>query len=296
VTTQQFLNHNSHDKGLLKTETLTDAQGLKWTETENTYEFRAVVDYDKIKANDRWTAAQFAIANHIELSPLTVFPELIQTDKRFYEGSDTAGQASYTAHQYDEFGNVTRFTDGGDFNVPGDDVVAAITYTGTASGRHAACASQYLVGLADGITVTTGGNVMRRRTADFDCANGDLRAVHQYLEDGRDATTDLAYDAYGNLARVLGPANQAGQRLELAFVYDSETQTYPVSITSTIGDRPRFLIGSFSNNQPDREVGHATPSAYRHFGYSLACHPARQQSQCLFLRRRGLPSLPGNTI
>jgi hypothetical protein len=203
-TVQTYGNEHFYNKGLLLTETLYGAGTDRWTETVNAYEFWQIGDDVNATVNpgdlDRFT----------NLSHMTLFPRLKRTEKNFYEGTDTARQVSYTEHRYDQYGNVTEFTDGGDLNDPADNVTAAITYTGAAGGRHAACADRHLVGLADGITVTTAGNVVRRRTADFDCNNGDLKAVHQHLEDGRAATTELDYDTYGNRFRNLSSSATNG--------------------------------------------------------------------------------------
>jgi len=44
----------------------------------------------------------------------TVFPALVQVDKRFFEGQVTPGKTTYETYEYDSLGNVIHFFNAGD--------------------------------------------------------------------------------------------------------------------------------------------------------------------------------------
>ena len=149
---------------------------------------------------------------------------LTRTDRRFHEGNASPGKTTYTTHEYDPLGNVTRFTDAGDTGAA-DDVVAVIAYT--------ACPN-YLV-KPTRIDVTGGGAALRRREATLDCATGNVTEVRQVLANGSAATTNLAYLPNGNLQSVTGPANHAGQRYTLTYEYDPVVATHVARVTDSFG-------------------------------------------------------------
>jgi RHS repeat-associated protein len=209
---REFLNDSYYRKGLLKSEILQDAQGpqvLRFTETENTYQLRDVLS--GLAPADAGSVAA------------TLFPELIRTDKRFYEGQPSFGKSTFTTHEYDTLGNITRFTDDGEPGLATDNVDATITYT--------SC-STYVI-KSDSITVRGNGVEMRRRNANIDCATGNVTQVRQSLADLSTAITDLSYFANGNLQTVTGPANKNGQSYSLRYTYDPTVATHVESITDS---------------------------------------------------------------
>ena len=211
-TLEEFFNDSFYSKGLLKRELTQDSAGNPFTEIQNTYFLRdiatglAVVD------------AQSATA--------TVFPELIRTDERFYEGNAAPGKATYSTNEYDALGNIIHFFDAADVGVS-DDVEATIAYS--------ACAASHIVGTPVEISVLSNGVVMRHRTAAVECSNGDVTDVTQFLENGDAVGTDLEYFTNGNLKRVTGPPNLHGQRYQLDYEYDSTVQTHSTRIEDSFG-------------------------------------------------------------
>ncbi len=211
--TQEYLTDSVYTKGLLKRERSADGANQPYLETENTFALRDVE-----------TGAAPADATSITA---TIFPQLVETTRRFHEGSPSAQKATSTTFAYDDYGNVTRFVDTGDAG-PADDVAARIDYK--------LCTNSYIVGKAARIVVTDASNrTLRERQGEIDCATGNLSQVRQLLENGQAAVTDLSYFPNGNLKTVTGPANAKGQRYALDYVYDDAVSTYPVSITDSFG-------------------------------------------------------------
>ncbi|MCI5190326.1 MAG: sugar-binding protein, partial [Candidatus Electrothrix sp. AS4_5] len=107
-TVQTFLNRNYYEKGLLVSEIVLDGEGKKYLETLNSYQLRDV---------DSGQILQGAFKDSLTA---TVFPELIRTDKKFYEGQDEPGISTYQTFEYDALGNVKHFFDAADAGAEDD--------------------------------------------------------------------------------------------------------------------------------------------------------------------------------
>ncbi|MFZ3090664.1 MAG: SpvB/TcaC N-terminal domain-containing protein [Nitrospirota bacterium] len=212
IITREYLNDTFYTKGLLKKELTNDSSARPYIETENTYLLRDV--------DTGYEPADGASAT------AAIFPMLIRTDRRFYEGQMAAGKATYTTHRYDTLGNIAYFFDAGDGGAS-DDVEADIAYT--------QCPDTYIVGKANSINVKGNGALMRRREANIDCTTGNLTQVRQYLETGQSAVTDLIYYPNGNLMSVTGTANKNNQRYTLTYEYDPVVSTHVTKITDSFG-------------------------------------------------------------
>lgn len=118
TTTYTYQNTNYYSKGQLTKVEVSDGEGRKYTEVEHTYVLRNVEsgqDLGQPGDADKLTTA-------------TLFPQLVRTDRRFYEGQGIAGKATWVTYAYDAVGNVTQYRDYGDVG-NGDDVVADIAYS-----------------------------------------------------------------------------------------------------------------------------------------------------------------------
>ncbi len=219
---REFLNKSFYTMGLLKREMLFGNKpdpDLPFTETENFYQLL------EISTQDRLTAEQ---ENGMESVRLTVFPQLVRTDKFYYEGVQQPGEHKQTSmiYLYDELGNITTYIDTGDES-PFDDLYAEIEYS--------SCQDTYVVGLPNKITVNSTEGLLRHREADIDCATANLNQVRQYLLNGDAAVTDLNYYPNGNLKKVTGPANHKGERFVLNYSYDPTVATHVTSISDSFG-------------------------------------------------------------
>src|SRR5690606_7846836 len=99
---QTFANDNYYTKGLLLSETMTDGDGNKYVEKVNEYELR---NLETSKITD--------IQPYKEKAE-PVFPALIATVQKFYEGEADPGKQTRTTYDYDVRGNVVTYVDYGD--------------------------------------------------------------------------------------------------------------------------------------------------------------------------------------
>ncbi|MEJ3748544.1 SpvB/TcaC N-terminal domain-containing protein [Actinomycetes bacterium KLBMP 9797] len=217
TVTREFRTDSHYTQGLLSRQVTADAAGNPFQETTNTYLLRDVVA---------------AAAPDPASTTATIFPQLVRTDERFYEGQPTPGKSTYREMSYDEVGNVVRTLDAGDVGA-GDDVEEKIRYTA----EDSACRASGVVGAAKAITVRGNGVLMRHRESTVDCATGNVTQHRAVLADGNKAVTDLTYFADGNLKSVTGPANAKGQRYRLDYEYDPATTTHVTAMKDSFGYR-----------------------------------------------------------
>ncbi|WP_295795219.1 SpvB/TcaC N-terminal domain-containing protein [Mucilaginibacter sp.] len=199
-TVQQFITTAYYAKGLLKSEVVQDADGNKFTETDNLYDLRTVVDSVQ-------------------------FPALVQTSKLFYEGQATAGVSTATKFDYDNLGNVTSIYDQGD-GTANDLVMATVTYQNNDP--------LYIKNIPASIVVNTTEGLKRKRTTVID-GFGDITKISQYLADGTSAVYDMKYDAYGNLSQITRPTNDSNKRMFYAYTYDNLVNSYITKVTDAYG-------------------------------------------------------------
>lgn len=211
---RRYLNDNFYEKGLPVVEFLEDAAGKKFTESTYTYELKdsktgnpVDVSFEK---NDAGTA----------------FPALTTVEKRFYEGQGSA-QKTMTCHfSYDRYGNVISYEELGE-NTPADDLSIKTAY-------HY-YPDLHLVGAPEETVFRGNGGIYRQQRVEIEPATGNIRQVIQFTEASTTAVHQLDYDPYGNVIRVLRPANHRGQRLAYDYVYDPEVHTYVVAVTDSYG-------------------------------------------------------------
>ncbi|HEX6682415.1 MAG TPA: SpvB/TcaC N-terminal domain-containing protein, partial [Candidatus Limnocylindrales bacterium] len=208
----EYRTDGYYTRGLPSRESIQDAAGRKFVETEHSYLLRDVASGAE-PADPRSTGS--------------IFPQTVRTDQRYFEGSPTPGSSTFTTRHYDTFGNIDRYTDAGDSGAE-DDVSATVQYS--------TCAATHIVGAAVNIrTVSAAGTELRRREATVDCVTGNLTQVRYFLADGRAAVTDLEYFPDGNLRLITNPPNQAGQRYQLLYEYDPTVSTHVTRVLDSFG-------------------------------------------------------------
>jgi len=156
------------------------------------------------------------------------FPYLMSKTTNFYELSGTLSMSSRETYDYDAYGNVTTYTESG--NSDEDDTVSAVI-------AYTYLTGSYIMNLPSSITVTGGGKLHRQRGATYD-GKGNMVMLRQYMESGdgsSTAETNMEYDAYGNLSRLIGPANHAGERYALYYTFDSVTHGHIIGISDIFG-------------------------------------------------------------
>lgn len=212
-TVRDYDTSSYYTHGLLLRTRVYDASGNLFTDTQETYDTRDVL-----------TGADPADTNS---TTAVIFPMLVRTDERYFEGGTVARKSTFTTQHFDAFGNVDQTTDAGDPGT-GEDVATSIS--------HASCPDTYLMSAPASVVATdVNGNVLRHREQDVDCGTGEVREVREYLADGSFAATDMTYLPDGMLASITDPPNASGRRYQLSYTYDSTVGTYITSITDSFG-------------------------------------------------------------
>src|SRR5262249_41686447 len=101
---ESFRTDSFYTKGLLTHQITQDGAGAHFLETDQTYNVVTV------------TPGVGGLENFTDVR----FPQLVQTDKRFFEGQPTAGEQTSETFAYDDPGNVTNQHDIGDLGHPRD--------------------------------------------------------------------------------------------------------------------------------------------------------------------------------
>ncbi|UVS78199.1 SpvB/TcaC N-terminal domain-containing protein [Actinokineospora sp. UTMC 2448] len=211
-----FHNDSHYTRGLVRSERTLDAAGRPFVETEHTYQLR---DLSGAPADAASTTA-------------TIFPALVRTDRRYFEGAPNPGLTTFVTMDYDAAGNMTRRLDTADAG-PADDVETRVGFTA----EDAACQASHIIGTPKRIEVIGGGQLMRHRESTVDCASGDVTQVRARLADGSEAVTDMTYRDDGNLTSVTRPVNKHGQRYRLDYTYDQVVGVHVESVTDSFGYR-----------------------------------------------------------
>lgn len=231
--TSEYRVDSYYTRGLLARTLTADGAGQPFEETVNSYQLRAVSDVGA--ADPASTTA-------------TLFPQLVRTDERFYEGQATAGVTTHTEMAYDEYGNVIRSLDHADAGTA-DDVEARFGYTASIP----ACRERHIVGIANFIQErgTAPDTLMRHRESTVDCTTADVLQVREYLADGTAAVTDLEYADTGNLEAVTGPANKDGERQRFEYGYDTVVDVHVESILDVAFGYRSTTTHSIKYGQPE---------------------------------------------
>lgn len=195
-----FLTSNYYNKGLLQRATLRDAAGKIFTQNTNEYELRTVRDS-------------------------VFFPALIKSTQFIYEGNTTPGASTYSQYDYDALGNMVKITDIGDGS-PEDLLNSTVKYHNNDA--------LYLKAIPSEIVVNTSEGVKRRRTTTID-GKGHITQISQFLADGTSANHNMEYDQYGNLSKILRPANYKGQRMFYSYGYDEVIHSYVTKTSDAYG-------------------------------------------------------------
>lgn len=242
---RRYANDDYYLRGRLLAETTRDGDGRTFTETRYAYGLGGVATDPDLGTN-RLTA------------PL--FPELRRIEERFYEGRPAFAKSTSRSFRYDDCGNLARIEDLGE---PGgeDDVITVLAYPDCDS-------TPYLVDQPLSEVVTGGGTPMRSTDATYDPVSGLALTVRSHLTEDEAAITELAYDAYGNVTRATGPANDRGQRFEVTYRYDEAVHTFPIRTEDSFGYAstatydPRFGVPTVVTDIN----GQSTTYAYDLFG------------------------------
>ncbi|ONI90753.1 sugar-binding protein [Saccharothrix sp. ALI-22-I] len=238
--TNEYRTDSFYTRGLLAKQTTTDAVGRRFTDVVNTYQLRDVATGAPADAG----------------SPTaTVFPQLVRTERNFYEGQAAAGKSTSVEMAYDEYGNLSRSVDRADAGAA-DDLDGVFGY----SSDDPSCRAKHIVGVGTSVRETNGGTLMRRREATVDCATANVTQVRKYLADNSAAVTDLTYLPNGNIASVTDPVTKHGQRYRVDYGYDTVVGVHAESVTDSFGYRStsthdlRFALPTSQTDKNNQQI------------------------------------------
>ncbi|MCO6565662.1 MAG: hypothetical protein J6581_09515, partial [Apibacter sp.] len=219
-TIEQYDVSNYYTSGNLLKTTLTDGQGKKYVETENTY-----YQYT-VKQNNRndysFTAKKVCSDHEAAFTPLKYVRNLS------YEGKDAGmvtNESWYTYDLKDQYGELLkyRYSDSGNL---GENATGSYNYQTQIS--YISNPSKNIYGLPTHVQVTgKRGELYREVSAEYDLNySNHLTQVRQKLNNEQQAVTDLKYDSYGNITQKTLPVNHKGQRMWYKYRYDRDYHMY----------------------------------------------------------------------
>jgi RHS repeat-associated protein len=217
-----YRNATVFDSGLLESETLVDAAGNKVKDTVNTWTL-----VDAVTGASIVLPADPLGPDGVGLLDDAVFPQLLKTETRFYDGGAVA-KSTYNTFVYDSLGNIVQTFDVGEPALAYDDLVAETTYSDCRNSTWVALPQTFVIR-------DVNGNVLRSRSADDQlCVNGAVTVLWEDTGNGL-ARTDLAFDAWGNYNQIIYPENAAGQRYQVDYVYDADRHTDVAQVSDSFG-------------------------------------------------------------
>ena len=154
---------------------------------------------------------------------------------RFYEGT---GSPVVTAklYDYDKYHNIIKYEDLGDTLITNDDLLITTAYENR---------SQYINKNLISLPITTihksAEHDIRRTRSEYTSRGKLSKQVYASLVNGNDSSaTDYTYNDFGMLSHISLPCNHSNQRGSLDFVYDSLTQSMPISIANHFGQTQKY--------------------------------------------------------
>ncbi|MEN3361162.1 MAG: hypothetical protein V7637_5144 [Mycobacteriales bacterium] len=218
TVTGEYRTDSHYTAGLLARQVTADGAGRPFLETDSTYDMRDV-DAPGAAADPASTTA-------------TIFPQLVRTDQRFFEGQTIAAKSTHSEMSYDDVGNLIRQLDAGEPG-PADDIETKIRY----SVESGFCQDYHLLGVPQLIQVRGGGVLLRQRENTVECRTGDVTRNRALLADGTGVVTDFTHFDEGNVESVTYPPNATNQRYRVDYTYDPTVATYPATIQDSFGLR-----------------------------------------------------------
>ncbi|MET3012118.1 SpvB/TcaC N-terminal domain-containing protein, partial [Flavobacterium psychrophilum] len=212
---QEFYNNDYFRKNLLKTSYVLDSNNQKIQES--------TVNYAIVNA-DTNTSINETVLTQPLADGLRVFIAPIHTQERMYENGEYLEKNTY--NQYDNKGNIIKFTDNGNGTV-NDKVTAIISYHQSDT--------PYYGGIPKQIEVYTNQGLKRKRTTTLNTATAEVTQCKMYANANQVAITDIEYDIYGNLKKITAPTNYKGQRASLEYTFDTEVFSHITEIKDVFG-------------------------------------------------------------
>jgi RHS repeat-associated protein len=154
-----------------------------------------------------------------------IFVGLVHANQKIYEGGSDYLETN-TFNKYDANGNIIQHEDLGNGAVD-DKVTAKIIYYESTT--------PYYGGIPKQLEVFTTEGLKRKRATIINPTTAEVTQIKNYSAADKIAITDIAYDTYGNLQKITGPANHKAQRMTLEYVFDPENHQYMTEIKDAFG-------------------------------------------------------------
>ncbi|WP_303813124.1 toxin TcdB middle/N-terminal domain-containing protein, partial [Apibacter mensalis] len=233
-TIDEYDVSNYYNSGNLLKTTITDAQGKKYAQTENTYYQYSVKQNGK---NDySFISKNLCSDNEASFTPLKYTRNLV------FEGKNQGIETNESAYIYDlskNYGEISQFTYSDKGNLGEDAKSTNFNYVTKI--QYASNPDKNVFGLPSMVSVQDNRNrYLRKIEAQYDLNFANhLTQVYQQL-DSKDrwrlgAETDIEYDKYGNIIKKTLPANHKGERMWYKYRYDKEYHMYVERIDDAFG-------------------------------------------------------------
>ncbi|HEY4176751.1 MAG TPA: SpvB/TcaC N-terminal domain-containing protein [Kofleriaceae bacterium] len=223
-----FENRTYPLHGRLLSETRRDLAGKLFRQSSSTYTTLAVRGPgDVVLAADTTCVGNLhTLLGHDAC--LAVLPVVTDTVETVAEGGIES--KTHRAHDgpFDRFGNALASLDEADDSTTSDDLYASVEFKDDLV--------QWILSRPISISVragSAGGPLLRSRSATYEVA-GHISTVSVDTGTGT-ATTNLGYDAYGNLNHVVTPSNESGLPQVYDVVFEDTTHTFPQRISNAFG-------------------------------------------------------------
>ena len=222
---QEYFNKDFYRKGLLKKTSTFDKNNNLISETHNEYIILPVnTSTGKAETSNPLSAANLDSSAWLmtNASPLFIAP--VKEYSKVYEGSDfleTSIEKSYDSH-----GNIISYTDNGN---------GTNTSKITAEIEYHESASPYFGGIPKSLEVKDIYGTVRKRTAEINPQTAEVTRITQFSDASTTSSTELSYDSYGNLSKIIGAQNYKGEQSTLSYEYDEPTHSHITKITDHFG-------------------------------------------------------------
>ena len=213
---------------LIKMERTLDGTGREIDRKD--YEYRSYsIGGTNAPTSYQTDAAGYQVPTYTDLTRILTLPTKVTSYVFHYNGAQTSPSYPQQKEEYfdlyDKYGNLLKYRENPNF----DNNIVEIGY------HYIDNASQYVVNVPSLHKVSS----RRYSTTTID-TKGNVTAINRYKSgtgSGDMATTNLEYDALGNLTKVTMPRPQmtTGNRMTYTYTYDALFRQYPIKVVDAYG-------------------------------------------------------------
>ncbi|WP_445455748.1 SpvB/TcaC N-terminal domain-containing protein [Flavobacterium sp. HNIBRBA15423] len=222
----EYLNDSYFLEGLVKKSTIKNAStgtSSIYSESENTYQLYTVNADGTINLSN-------PVANNFDVGGTEGRKQaavLLTKTKTTIKDFSTNAIETEINFEYDEYGRVKKYIDFGDLANTQDDYYSQIEY-------HVL--NNNILNVPSEIRVFEGTTLKRHRITEVLNSNtGDITKIKAWISGTDFSETNMTYDTYGNLKKIIYPQNASGQSMFYEYTYDSTLNKYVVRISDAFG-------------------------------------------------------------